>query len=202
MRDDDEPDVAEFISRNYGLMRRVATARLRRLNYPDPLAHADEVVAEACKNILSNREKLHSLTGAVIKITMNAASTFARGNRRRREVGLESTEALEIPARDPGGSPLEIVERTDTVRHILSVLSEEERTLFVYRHKYGMEWDEIAEVLGVSRGTLTSRYSRAKSKVQKALGVSHESSPVCTNSEPEDGRAGGGELNIPVTAEA
>jgi RNA polymerase sigma-70 factor (ECF subfamily) len=55
------------------------------------------------------------------------------------------------------------------VHAALKLLSEEHREVLVLREFDGLAYDEIAEVLGVPRGTVESRLHRARNELKEKL---------------------------------
>jgi RNA polymerase sigma-70 factor (ECF subfamily) len=83
----------------------------------------------------------------------------------------ESEYKLEIP--DWTDSP----ERTsinqelkDVVNRAIGTLSDDHRAVITLHHIEGIDVLEIAEILGVSEGTVKSRLSRARSELRRKLG--------------------------------
>lgn len=69
-------------------------------------------------------------------------------------------------------SPEEIVlakERQRVVRQAIASLPEEQRDVIVLRELEDMPYSEIAEVLGISEGTVKSRISRGREALKKEL---------------------------------
>ncbi len=56
------------------------------------------------------------------------------------------------------------------VMEMLAKVSVEHREVLVLREIQGLSYDEIAEVLGVARGTVESRLFRARGELKKGLG--------------------------------
>lgn len=84
--------------------------------------------------------------------------------------GEESPVALEIP--DWSLGPGEMVLSGDTqkfVRRAVERLPEIHRTVVAMHHLEGMEVAAVAEVLGISVGTVLSRLARAREALRKAL---------------------------------
>lgn len=198
--DGDEQEATEFISQNRGLMRRIAVHRLRQLGHPDPSSYADDVVAAASAKVVSNWAGFHSPKGALFKITKNEATTFVRRHLGRRETELESIEAAGLPNGEPGGSPEQIFERAELLEFAMRVLNEKERALLELRY-YGLAFEEIATVVEIPVGTLTSMYTRALKKMRKALEAAQASSLTEPASDPEDNNVRRGGLRNPVTTE-
>jgi RNA polymerase sigma-70 factor (ECF subfamily) len=73
---------------------------------------------------------------------------------------------------DSGPTPdeaLESKERELAIRHALVRLSSDHRSIIVLRDIEGFSYAEIAEVLGVSIGTVKSRLARAREDLKKSL---------------------------------
>jgi len=55
------------------------------------------------------------------------------------------------------------------IKEVLGEISDEHRTVIMLREVDGMSYEEIAEVVGVSKGTVMSRLHYARKKLQQAL---------------------------------
>jgi len=64
---------------------------------------------------------------------------------------------------------LESKEQETAIQQALSRLSSDHRSIIVLRDIEGFSYSEIAEVLGVSMGTVKSRIARARSDLKKSL---------------------------------
>jgi RNA polymerase sigma-70 factor (ECF subfamily) len=72
----------------------------------------------------------------------------------------------------PGPSPhqvLETKERDGAVQHALTKLSGDHRSIVILRDIEGFSYGEIAEILGISSGTVKSRLARARADMKKSL---------------------------------
>jgi RNA polymerase sigma-70 factor (ECF subfamily) len=72
----------------------------------------------------------------------------------------------------PGPSPhqaLETKEREGAIQHALTKLSGDHRSIVILRDIEGFSYSEIAEVLGISVGTVKSRLARARADMKKSL---------------------------------
>src|SRR4030095_12062969 len=72
----------------------------------------------------------------------------------------------------PGPSPhqaLETKERESAIHHALTKLSGDHRSIVILRDIEGFSYSEIAEVLGISVGTVKSRLARARADMKKSL---------------------------------
>ncbi len=71
-----------------------------------------------------------------------------------------------------GPTPEEILqakERETAIQHALRRLSHEHRSIIVLRDIEGFSYNEIADVLGISIGTVKSRLARARADLKKSL---------------------------------
>jgi RNA polymerase sigma-70 factor (ECF subfamily) len=72
----------------------------------------------------------------------------------------------------PGPSPEEVLQSKEqevAIQQALGKLSKEHRSIIVLRDIEGFSYTEIAEVLGVSMGTVKSRLARARADLKKSL---------------------------------
>ena len=67
----------------------------------------------------------------------------------------------------PAFSELETIEEKAAVKALLEVLSEEERQIVMLHAVAGLKNREIASLLGVSLGTVLSKYHRAIKKISE-----------------------------------
>src|SRR6266566_3518832 len=73
----------------------------------------------------------------------------------------------------PGASALDEVLRSEMSAHVRSVVANlppEQRMVIVLRYTQGLSYDEIAEILGCSSGTIASRLNRAHKILGRRLG--------------------------------
>jgi RNA polymerase sigma-70 factor, ECF subfamily len=93
-----------------------------------------------------------------------------------------ATVSLDEPANDFGGSSrmiaassptpeqaLQSKEEEGAIQQALGKLSREHRSIIVLRDIEGFSYNEIADVLGVSVGTVKSRLARARADLKKSL---------------------------------
>jgi RNA polymerase sigma-70 factor (ECF subfamily) len=69
-------------------------------------------------------------------------------------------------------TPYEIAESSERQRHVqraLASLAQPYRTVVVLREIEDLSYDEIAEVLGVSEGTVKSRLTRGRELLRRKL---------------------------------
>ena len=142
----------------YGLVYRMV---------PDP-DQASDVVQEA---FFSAYRNLASFRGGTVKswlnrIAVNAAMDLQRARRRRPvqpypELEDESWQPPAGPDVDPEGITLDL-ERTRALEDALRTIGEDQRTAIVLFDVEGYDYGEIAEMTGVSLGTVKSRIHRGR----------------------------------------
>jgi len=145
----------------------------------DPNEAADvtqEVFLKVFRNVGSFRGQ-SSLKTWVYRIAVNEAHNRRRwfGRHRRPEVGIELDETgrgyLDIIS-DPGRSPFDLVlnqEFQSAIERALAELNPVFRSAVVLRDLEDLSYEEIADVLDVSLGTVKSRILRGRECLRKAL---------------------------------
>jgi RNA polymerase sigma-70 factor, ECF subfamily len=142
---------------------------------------AQDVVQDVFLNLsarIASFRAESSLASWLYRITVNRAIDRKRHERRRPAVGLGVVpDDLLEGARTPLGSPAEPGEPVETspdaprVRAALAALSPKLRTIAVLRYIEGLSYDQLAEVLDLSLGTVKSRLNRAHAALSKSLGL-------------------------------
>jgi RNA polymerase sigma-70 factor, ECF subfamily len=125
-------------------------------------ADAEDVLQEAFVGAfrgLRSFEARSSVKTWLTRILVLQAAQWNRGKRRRPAGSLEDS----TPA--AAGSP----ETAIDVQAALGRLSPEHREILALREFEGMSYEEIAQVLGVPRGTVESRLHRARSEMREKL---------------------------------
>lgn len=108
-------------------------------------------------------------------VTNLSIDVIRRPARRDTELdeSIEVEESDDAPlARIEGADPLLSVHRTELRSKLESALAElpvYHRGVIVMREVQGMSYEEMAEAMGVSKGTIMSRLFHARRKLQKAL---------------------------------
>jgi RNA polymerase sigma factor (sigma-70 family) len=106
----------------------------------------------------------------VLRIVANESKNRRRSSRRREQLTLRLAE--DRPSGDAAPSPEAVVlERATTERLLdaLSALPERDRLVVGYRYLVELTEEETATVLGVRRGTVKSRLSRALARLRASL---------------------------------
>jgi RNA polymerase sigma factor (sigma-70 family) len=142
----------------------------------DP-ASADDAAQEA---FISAYKAIRQFRGGsfkswLLRIVTNSCYDELRRRKRRPQSSLdEITEEVESPSflADDSSTPEEMrqqVELVDAVQRCLDDLPDDQRVAAVLCDVEGREYQEIAEILSISLGTVKSRISRARSKLRDCL---------------------------------
>jgi RNA polymerase sigma-70 factor (ECF subfamily) len=106
-------------------------------------------------------------------ITVRQAARWRRSRGRDRAVSIVSDTGGDGAAgADPGlqtASATAAVNSRIDVETMLASLSPEHRQVIVLRELEGLSYEEMAETLGVPRGTVESRLHRARAELREAL---------------------------------
>jgi len=163
--------IARFERPVYSLVARLAD---------DPADAADvvqEVFIKVFRNVGSFRGD-SSLKTWIYRIAVNQARNHRRwfSRHRRQEVGLEpepgETQGYQDWLEDPGPSPFELTSDHETHAMLESALKEVPaafRAALVLREIEGLSYEQIAEVLETSLGTVKSRILRGREALKKNL---------------------------------
>lgn len=150
---------------------RLFASMLQVTGSPD---EAEEVVQEAFIRAflkLDTFQRNSQFFTWLYRIAFNSALT--RRRRKRARVSLDQyreANGLEVTA--DGGAvdePMMQRERVAMVRTALSQLSDDHRSILVLREMDECSYEEIAEVLEISIGTVRSRLSRARNQLKVVL---------------------------------
>ena len=96
------------------------------------------------------------------RIVVNRAIDFTRARRLRREIDLERVA-------EPGGNERDLDSRAQEIAVALSSLGPEQRAVIVLRYLLEYTPGEIAEILGLPRGTVNSRLRRGLDRLEEGL---------------------------------
>lgn len=137
---------------------------------------AQEAFVKAYKN-LHRFEGNSAFYTWLYRITYNLSIDHLRDRKRRERADLTETkkleEALRRTGKKPAGDPDESADRrelTAVLHEAMSKLSDKHRAIIVLREIEGLSYEEIADVLKISKGTVMSRLFHARKNLQKLLG--------------------------------
>lgn len=111
-----------------------------------------------------------SLYTWLYRVAVNATKDYVKARSRRPLTPLEEAAAARIPSDTP--HVLEGLERRELrlqVRAAVAALPERYRTVLALRELEGLTYQQIAEVLDLSLGTVESRLFRARRRLQAVL---------------------------------
>jgi RNA polymerase sigma-70 factor (ECF subfamily) len=148
----------------------------------DPADAADvvqEVFLKIFRNIASFRQD-SSLKTWIYRIAVNEARNHRRwfSRHRKQEIGLDAdfcsgeTHGYQDWLPDPGRSPFETAldrETRELIEEALAKVNPRFRAALVLREIEGLSYEEIAEVLEISLGTVKSRILRGRDALKKYL---------------------------------
>ena len=112
------------------------------------------------------------------------------------EARFDSDDAQEaefpLVSRVDGADPADVVRRREIARRLqvaLDALPPYHRGVIVMREIEGLSYEEMAQAMGVSKGTIMSRLFHARQKLQKALSDCYEEQigPVPDSTPPGEG---------------
>jgi RNA polymerase sigma-70 factor (ECF subfamily) len=143
-------------------------------------ASAQDATQEA---FVSAYQKINTFRGGsfkawLLRIVTNACYDELRRRKRRPTTPLEPTDQydqdIESPhwIADPGESPEDFSERlalSEAIQHCLDHLSFNYRTVVILVDLQGMDYAQVAEVVGTPLGTVKSRLARARDSMRHCL---------------------------------
>lgn len=107
-----------------------------------------------------------------VRVTLNCVYSHLRREKLRRHARLpEGDSGFELRSREP--EPTARIEANDLHRSVvagLGLLDLQARAILVLRDLQGLDYGDIAEVLGTPIGTVKSRLFRARAALREALG--------------------------------
>lgn len=108
----------------------------------------------------------------------------------QRNVSEDAEGELALVSRIDGADPIDVVRRKEMAGRIqaaLEALPPYHRAVIVMREVEGMSYEEMAEAMNVSKGTIMSRLFHARQKMQRALADVYEEQ-VTGGPRPAEGR--------------
>lgn len=152
--------------------RRIYTLCLRILADTDA---AEELTQETLVKALTGLEKFdgRSALGTWLhRIATNACFSRIRSDRVRSKGRVpwpESGEPIAPLRVQQGEDRLDAAQRSRLVAAALDRINPEHRVVLVLRDVQGLEYEQVAEVLGVPMGTIKSRLFRARAALRQAI---------------------------------
>jgi RNA polymerase sigma-70 factor (ECF subfamily) len=167
-RDGDQAAFHELVDRYAGSMFRLAYALVG--NAQD----AEDVAQETFLGVFRGLQRFEERSSLKTWLTRILLKQAARCRRNRKVRKMTSLEQIVEPPRptqangemSAGASKMDL--HLDVLA-ALDTLSPEHREIAVLREMQGMSYDEMAEALGVPRGTVESRLFRARQELKERL---------------------------------
>lgn len=136
---------------------------------------ADDVVAETFRRAFEHRGRFDPALGSERGWLFGIATNVIRRHRRTELRRMAALARSDAPSANAGGDPLlAVVPRLDASREIGSVLdavarlSPDDHDLLVLVAWEGLSSAEVAEALGIPRGTVRSRLHRIRQQLDRA----------------------------------
>ena len=161
-------------------------------NQDDALDAVQEAFVKVHKNI-DKFQGTSSFYTWLYRIVMNVSIDHVRRTSRRKNLDFDERALHEqsevagdgallpsISNANPGRAALRR-ELGESIQAALGQLSEQHRAVIVLREVEGMSYEQMAESLGVPKGTIMSRLFHARKKMQAAL------APYLSGEEPSQG---------------
>ena len=148
----------------YGLSRRISKSK----------CDAEDLFQEAFLRAYRFLPKFRggSVKGWLRRIVVTTNISRHRGLKNQALVPLEQNPGWKESIPDEQAGPQEVVEQADDQRRVqlaLEELGEDARTILVLREIEGLDYQEIAEVLEIPKGTVRSRLARAREALRLVL---------------------------------
>jgi len=180
MRDDERPLVARLRAGEQEAYREIVDAYRDRIitvvaRVAGPGADAEDLAQDAFLKAFAALDRFDGRSALftwIYRIAVNTARDWVDYRRRRPVVPLEGTFGGPSEPVDPSAPPGELAERDElraSVRDAVERLAEPFRTTLILREMEGHSYEEVAEILGVSIGTVESRLFRARVKLRALL---------------------------------
>jgi len=157
--------------------KRVYNLALRMMGNPDD---ASDVAQEAFLRVYSSLRSFRgdsSFSTWIYRIVSNICLDELRKRNRQRLAYLDEPVESEdgemskqVP--DPSPGPDDVLQQTETrecIQRGIASLHEDHRVIVVLRDIQGLSYEEIAEILGISLGTVKSRLNRARTALKERL---------------------------------
>lgn len=136
---------------------------------------AQEAFVKAYKN-LDRFEGTAAFYTWLYRITYNLSIDHLRSRKRRDTVALDDNRKAEaaLAESDHGGAehPDEVADRKElskVLHEAMDKLTDKHRAIIVLREVEGLSYEEMADVLGISKGTVMSRLFHARKNLQTLL---------------------------------
>ena len=156
---------AAIVTRYQGLAQRTAFVILRDADAAQDAAQ--EAFVKAYRAIGRFREGA-PLRPWLLRIVANEAINRAQASSRHRTLELAAAGGVPDPAPSPEARALAL-ERREVLLRAINGMREDDRLVIAYRYFFDLTEAEMAEALGIARGTVKSRLSRALARLRELV---------------------------------
>lgn len=170
--DGDDAAFAALVKRHLPICFRIAT------RFGLPPADAEDLVQEtflAAYRVLPEFNFAYRFSTWIIRILLNRLSNYRRAVRRAKRIFQRSGDepvlaaSLRLPDRHNPQSDIENAELKVALEHAVRKLPAPQRTVFVLFELEGFKTREIAAMLDIPEGTVTSRLHHARRALRERL---------------------------------
>ena len=151
--------------------KRVFGVCLRMLNNPEVAADVAQDAFVRIYEGLSSFDGRARFSTWMVRVTLNSVYSYLRRERLRRHAPLpEPDQGRDPRSREP--SPTSSIEREGLRNDVFTALGTidlDARAILVLRDLQGLEYSDIAEVIGTPIGTVRSRLFRARAALRRSL---------------------------------
>jgi RNA polymerase sigma-70 factor (ECF subfamily) len=127
---------------------------------------AEDVLQEAFAGAFRGLAGFQGRSSVKTWLTRILVTQAAKWRRDRQRRNMPSSDSIEVSQAD---SVANSIGAKIDLQAALRLLSEEHREILVLREFEGMTYDEIAEAIGLPRGTVESRLHRARAELKEKL---------------------------------
>ena len=138
-----------------------------------------EAMIRIWRNLANYRGEC-ALESWVYRIAANCCMDWLRKKKRDQSVSMETmVEQGFDPADDAPGTEAQVVAKDERqrLREAIALLPDDQREALILTQLEKVSYEEAAQALGVSEGTVKSRVNRAKARLKEILSAERELSP-------------------------
>lgn len=191
-RESRDPALLTFLLRRY--QNRIYNVAYRVLGNTE---EAEEIVQDTCIKIhqgILKVQKSASFGAWVFRIVHNLCFDYMRNKQRRggktitfdpqttlEDASAEGVTGIVTQAADPGPGPHEALEGTEEEKVIaekLNLLPDMQKVVVILHDVEGFSYQQIAEIVGTSIGTVRSRLHYGRVKLKELLEPYYQGNPV------------------------
>ena len=174
----------EFVCKYQGLVKRAVYYKLNKMNSKSLRSEVDDIVQEVFlmlwrDNKLTQLKDLSSLKGWLAIVTINKTLNYCKRrwkeqqrtrslNQSLGDDGFTLEDIIPSGAFDPNKA-LAVKEMVEGIRHGVKMLKKKEKRALELNLYGGKRQTDIAEVMDIPVGTVSTLISRAKRKVQESV---------------------------------